>query len=245
MTEIDPGNAGFGHGRKHLLAADAGSGNLYAVWYGSPKTRPDLLDDTDVYLRVSKDGGATWSDRVTVNDQVDGGEPARQYDPGISIAPDGRIDIAWYDFRNSPVPESDADGPPFNHGGFQDVYSSSSTDEGRTFGTDIRITDRIIDRRFGVWSNNVHSHYNVGIASSDESVSFAWQDSRNGANLNNAEDVYFASLERHGPVVAPAVEGAGGLPVWAVALAALSLGMGITAVVALALLRRVGPASRA
>ncbi|MDP9420376.1 MAG: glycoside hydrolase [Actinomycetota bacterium] len=248
VAEIDPGNAGFGHGRKHLLAADPGSGTLYAVWYGSPKTRPELLDDTDVYLRASSDGGTTWSNRVTVNDPVDAGGPerqgARQYDPGISIAPDGRVDIAWYDFRNSPVPESDADGPPFNHGGFQDVYYASSSDGGKTFGPDVRISDRIIDRRFGVWSNNVHSHYNVGVASSNESVYFAWQDTRNGSNLTNSEDVYFASLKWDAPVGSEAGQSSDGVPTWMAALTAMAMGMGIAALVALAVLRRVGSGSK-
>lgn len=243
LTQIDPGNAGFGHGRKHLLAADPDSGTLYAVWYGSPKTRPDILDDTDVYVRVSRNGGTTWSDRVVVNDLATrtgdaGGPGIRQYDAGISIAPNGRVDIAWYDFRNSPTPEKDADAAPFNHGGFQDVYYASSTDQGRTFGANMRISDRLIDRNFGVWSNNVHSHYNVGIASSDDSVYFAWQDSRNGNNVTNSEDVYFASLKLEGPVVPAAAEGSR-VPTWVVALAATALGMGIATLASLALVRRV------
>ncbi len=102
---------------------------------------------------------------------------------------------------------------------------------------------RIIDRRFGVWSNNVHSHYNVGVASSNESVYFAWQDTRNGANLTNSEDVYFASLEREATVGSVA-ESSDGVPTWVVALAAMAMGMGIAALVALTVLRRVGSGSK-
>lgn len=34
---------------------------------------------------------AEWSDRIVVNDD---GIGANQFEPGISIAPDGRVDIA-------------------------------------------------------------------------------------------------------------------------------------------------------
>lgn len=157
-VEVDQGNAGFSFARKWGLAADPNSATLYVVWYGHPDpraSRPE--DDHDIYLRVSTtDGGDTWSDPERVND--DQRENVQHYDPNMAIAPNGRLDIAWLDFRNSPVPEGDAEGPPFNHGGFQDVYYSSSSDQGRTLTPNLRITDRWIDRTIGVWSNNVHSH---------------------------------------------------------------------------------------
>ena len=118
--EIDPGSAGFDHMRKPLLAADPESGNLYAVWYGSAKTRPTAEDDSEILMRVSRDGGRTWSELITVND--DAASPnTRHYDPGIAIAPNGRVDVAWYDFRNSPMPERipPTFAAPFNNGGFQ------------------------------------------------------------------------------------------------------------------------------
>lgn len=192
LVEIDPGSAGFSHNRKHLLAADPGSGTLYAVWYGIQNPRP-LGDDTDVLMRVSRDGGTSWSDVVVVNDDANRSS-VRHYDPGISIAPNGRVDVAWYDFRDSPTPEADHESAPFNQGGFQHVYVSSSVDQGRSWSPNLRISDRLIDRNIGVWSNNVHSHYNVGITSSDEAVYFAWQDSRNGNAVTNTEDVYFSAL---------------------------------------------------
>ncbi|MGH9269464.1 MAG: sialidase family protein, partial [Acidimicrobiales bacterium] len=192
---IDQGSAGFFHNRKQLLAADPGSGTLYAVWYGNEKTRPTHEDDNEIYVRASRDGGNTWGERVIVND--DASRPNTQhYDPGISIAPNGRVDVAWYDFRNSPMPETipAVFGAPFNNGGFTDVYYAYSTDEGRTFSPNVRISDRMADRRIGMWSNNVHSHYNVGVASSNDSVYLAWQDSRNGNEVTHTEDVYFAAF---------------------------------------------------
>ena len=243
-VQIDQGGAAFFHNRKHILAADPSSGALYLVWYGHPQTRPAPDEDADIYLRVSRDGGKTWSDRVTVND--DASLPKiMHYDPGISIAPNGRVDIAWYDFRNSPIPEQvpPSFAAPFNYGGFQDVYFASSTDGGRTFSDNVRITDRIIDRNIGVWSNNVHSHYNVGITSTNGAVYFAWQDTRNGNSVTNSEDIYFTSLRfRAGDV---ADSGSGDVPAWVVAGASGAIGMGIAMLIALAVSRRRSAAGAA
>jgi hypothetical protein len=237
--EIDPGSAGFDHMRKPLLAADPDSGNLYAVWYGSAKTRPTVEDDSDILVRVSRDGGRTWSDLVTVNDDAQSPN-IRHYDPGIAIAPNGRVDIAWYDFRNSPVPESipPTFAAPFNNGGFTDVYYASSTDGGRSFSRNVRISDRMSDRRIGMWSNNVHSHYNVGITSSDDAVYFAWQDSRNGNSANNSEDVYFASFLRDPAEVS--VEDGSDIPGWVLLGTGLALGLGCAMVVVYFVTRRSG-----
>jgi len=238
-VEIDPGSAGFSHNRKHLLATDPGSGTLYAVWYGVENTRPVLGEDTDILMRVSRDGGASWSDVVTINDEA--GRPnVRHYDPGISIAPNGRVDVAWYDFRDSPVPEADSEGAPFNRGGFQHVYYSSSVDQGRTWSPNLRVSDRLIDRNIGVWSNNVHSHYNVGIASSNDAVYLAWQDSRNGNAMTNAEDVYYAAVYLDSAVAVGDDDGSS-VPGWLLLGAGTAIGMGVAMLLVFLLARRPQP----
>jgi hypothetical protein len=239
-VKIDEGAAGFAHNRKQLLAADPNNGNLYAVWYGTaaPTLRPTDTDDNEIFVRVSRDNGRTWSDRVTVNDDARSTN-VQHYDAGISIAPNGRVDIAWYDFRNSPEPEKQNAAAPFNIDGFTDVYYSYSTDEGRTFARNVRISDRMQDRRIGVWSNNVHSHYNVGIASTNDAVYFAWQDSRNGNATTDTEDVYFASLLRTPPQVS--VEDGSDVPGWVIAGTAAAVGMGVAMLLIFLASRRSRP----
>ncbi|HEX6595361.1 MAG TPA: sialidase family protein [Acidimicrobiales bacterium] len=241
-VKIDEGTAGFFHNRKQLLAADPNNGNLYAVWYGNAngETRPNHEDDNEIIVRASRDGGRTWGERVIVND--DARSPNTQhYDPGISIAPNGRVDIAWYDFRNSPVPETlpTTFAAPFNYGGFTDVYYASSTDGGRTFGPNLRISDRMSDRHIGMWSNNIHSHYNVGIASSSDGVYFAWQDSRNGNASNHSEDIYFASLLLEPSEVS--VSGNSDVPGWILLGAGAALGLGLAMITAVGISRRARP----
>lgn len=227
---IDPGNQETQ--RPPLLAADPDSGALYMVWYGhaEPMNAGDeFKGDLEVFSRASTDGGDSWSERVVVNDD-DGG--ANQFEPGISIGPEGRVDVAWYDFRNSiDGGESDV--------GLSDVYYSSSGDQARSFGPNLRVNDRRIDRSIGVWSNNIDSKFNIGVASGEDVAHVAWQDSRNGRVSTNSEDVYMASIHLDGTV--DSETGEAGPATWALVAVGVALGMGAAMVVSSLLLsRRLG-----
>ncbi|HEX2027053.1 MAG TPA: sialidase family protein [Nitriliruptorales bacterium] len=238
---VDEGGIGTGFARKWGLEADPRSNVLYVVWYGNTDPRavasaddelPD--DDRDILVRVSTDSGRSWSEPRVVNDDIPG---VPNFHPGLSIAPNGRLDVAWLDFRNDPNPA--------DRGGLQDVFYSSSTDQGQTFSADLRISDRSIDRQFGVWSNSVDIHAPVGITSTNDSVYFVWQDSRNARPEGSAEDVYFASLKLNGTVqlagtTGSATSGLERLPWWAVAASALLLGMGLAMAIAYGVARYAG-----
>lgn len=176
--------------RPPVIATDPESGVLYAVWDSTPERKnlaKGFKGATDVFFAVSRDGGKTWSRRRMLND--DRNPNVNQVLPGISVAPDGRVDVAWYDDRST-LGEDPASDPPTA----QDVFYTSSDDQGQTFSQNIRITDRSIDRTVGVWGNNIDSNHNVGVDSTDGAVYFAWQDSRNGDRRFQAEDVYTAKL---------------------------------------------------
>lgn len=76
------------------------------------------LDEADIYLIKSTNGGSAWSNPVRVND--DSGT-SDQILPWMFIKPNGTIDIAWYDRRNQPGDM------------MWDIYFTSSTDGGNTF----------------------------------------------------------------------------------------------------------------
>ena len=169
-----------------------------------------------------------------VND--DAGKGFNHSLPGVSIAPNGRVDIAWSDSRNSPRPQT----RPGRDEGLLDIYYSWSEDQGRTFSPNLKINDRAIDRSLGVWSNNVNASVATGMASTNSTVYFAWQDTRAGSNEGESEDVYFATLQHDGSVALIADDEA--VPGWLPIGAGVVLGLGIGMVLVWVIVRRSRPA---
>lgn len=225
-VQVDPGNQRSGSPRPPVLAVDPRTGTLYTAWYSNTEPNnlaPGFEGDLEIFFRRSTDGGKTWSERVVLND--DGAVKANQFLPGIAIAPNGRVDVAWYDGRLSPKPR--AGGAGGNESGFQDVYAVSSTDRGASFGPNVRITDRSIDRSVGVWSNNIDSNHAMGVASTNDSMYVAWQDSRNSNRDAQPEDVYMASLKMNGSGSSAVPDDGDGVPAWAIGTVGLVLGLGL------------------
>jgi N-acetylneuraminic acid mutarotase len=104
------------------LSIDQRNGTLY-VTYPSNPTGPD---QSDVFLVNSTDGGKTWSTPVRVNDDRTNSD---QFFPTVAVAGDGTVGVAFYDRRNDP------DNLKF------DVYLAVSTDGGKTFATNKRLSE--------------------------------------------------------------------------------------------------------
>ncbi|MGH9280488.1 MAG: hypothetical protein ACRD12_20640 [Acidimicrobiales bacterium] len=161
---------------------DVNTGALYVTWENMGIGTPKVM-----FLR-SLDGGTTWGEPVKVND-VDG---KRDFDfpevfPTMDVASNGRIDIAWYDYRND---AGFRDGE--RRATFQDVYYAYSTDGGETFSKNVRINDRAIDRRFGPKKGSIDGP--MGVVSDDTAALIAWDDTRNGNEITTSQDIYFARV---------------------------------------------------
>lgn len=199
-------------------AVDLKTGDLYLVWEDTGRRPPAIL------FSRSSDKGATWSEPVKVNDA----QPGRQWafdemEPAVSVAPDGRIDVAWLDFRNDYTFKPE----PKAKNAFQDIYLSSSTDAGRTWSTNVRVSDRSIDRRLSdVWSTGVH--HTVGLQALDTGAYVAWDDTRNATSDTKAQDVYFTRVRLGGaPLGGNTLSTNTGAKVaWGLGGAALALALG-------------------
>ncbi len=166
------------------VAVDPRNGNVYVVFENQ------VPDGTEhVFFMASSDQGRTWSKPVDIID-----EPGRAHShsvPGISVAPDGRVDVAWYDFRADPF---------FTPGSnlrqrYADVYMATSTDEGRSWSPNIRVSDRAIDTAIGASFDNEDVRGPMGIASTKDTTFIAWSDSRAGALPEfDVEDAYFTRV---------------------------------------------------
>lgn len=139
---------------------------------------------TDIFVQRSTDGGATFSPPVRVNDD----DPARlteHFLPNMAVAGDGRVDVAWYDFRNS---------RQFG----ADVYYTYSTDGGATWAPNVRATDQLINFNIGL-NANFDVRQPPGIGSADQYTTIGWDDTRLGDPRTQTQDV-FTSVAQYTPV---------------------------------------------
>ncbi|MDQ2826144.1 MAG: exo-alpha-sialidase [Actinomycetota bacterium] len=181
-------NATGGPASAYPQLAISPAGTLHIVYNRNPT--PELAGASEVYERFSSDGGTTWSPPKVLSDD-DPKNFGGQYFPNLSIAPNGRIDIAWWDTRDKQGMRA------------TDVYYTYSTDDGRTWSKNQRITDQSVDRRLGIWGNNYDIASQPGVASTNAYAVFGWDDTRNSDKSvqdntsvgGGLQDVYLAAAQ--------------------------------------------------
>jgi Neuraminidase (sialidase) len=138
--------------------------------------RSPNTSDTNVYVRFSDDGGATWSPESKVNDDI---VNAYQFHPSISVAPNGRVGVSFYDTR---------DDQPSNEKTHQ--YFAVSVDGGVTWSPNLRVTTEQSDES-GFGDPNDYGDYQGLDATSRNTWHVVWTDSRPAAV---AEDMFAARV---------------------------------------------------
>ncbi|MCA1694209.1 MAG: glycoside hydrolase, partial [Actinobacteria bacterium] len=138
--------------------------------------------DRDVQYQRSVDGNRSWSDVKVINDD-DPRQLLGQFLPNVAVAPSGRVDIAWWDMRDGAVAYAN------------DVYYSYTEDAGATWSPNLRVTDRSIDRKLGIWTNNSDTRQPPGLGSADELAVVVWDDTRNADAVDGAQDLRAAAVQ--------------------------------------------------
>jgi hypothetical protein len=151
--------------------ASPATGTLVSVWADGRNGKDDI------YFTRSTNGGTTWSAAARVAHNAAGS--SYQVEPWVSVAPNGRFDVIWYDDRDFPG----------NLNTFH-IYATHSTDDGATWtGPDEQVTDASSNLNVGIpqgagWNGAAGDYINV--ASVDDAAYAVWTDTRSGTN----EDAY-------------------------------------------------------
>lgn len=123
----------------------------------------------DIFSRYSTDGGATWSNPVTVNDDVNTVNNHNFFPAIWTDKYNGRLYVKWYDSRNSALSDS------------MDVYATYSDDGGVTFKPNQRITNKMFKIRINTGTAPVYQGDYDAIVSHGNTSMLVWTDFRNNS----------------------------------------------------------------
>ena len=107
--------------------------NSSRVWVAFDAQVASLSNSVHAFVIRSTDGGASWSaptriDDVLTDDVVD------HYRPSLSVSSNGRLDVIWFDYRNSSPKQAVQNAQP------ADVYYSYSLDGGISWSPNLRLS---------------------------------------------------------------------------------------------------------
>ncbi len=150
------------------MDADPLNGRIY-IAYADRLAWP-TPNDYDVYVVKSTSAPGPWT-KVKVSD-APAGDQNWQIWPTLDVAPNGRVDVIWYDKRDDLA------------GGKYHVYYSASTDGGATWETNTKVTNVNF-----AWPSVFEGDY-LTIASVNNKAQAAWMDNR----LATLPEIYTATI---------------------------------------------------
>lgn len=162
------------------IAAGSGS-DLYVSWADGRN------GDSDVFLRRSTDGGATWGRLVRVNDTAEG-DGSAQYLPRVDVAPGGRVDVLYLDRRQDPANVMTS------------AYLATSDDDGGSFESFV-VSSKPFDSRVGFSANpRLEPDFGsrLGLSSLDDQALAVWTDTRFGTQDTGRQDIASARIDFSG-----------------------------------------------
>ncbi|MDP8944276.1 MAG: glycoside hydrolase [Actinomycetota bacterium] len=159
------------------LAVDGRSGRVYVGFHDG------RLGKADVWLWSLPAGGSEWEGPARVNDTAER-DRTSQYLPKLAVAPNGRVDVVYYDRRDDPRDV------------MNEVSFQSSLDGGESFSPAIRISSRQFSSRIGFGSERRMPDLGnrLALASDDKRAVAIWTDTRAGTVASNKQDLARATL---------------------------------------------------
>lgn len=154
-------------------------GTIVAAYAATPATSPTIAL-ADIVVQRSTDGGITWTSPVAIDDDAPDLQSTSFY-PQLNVAPNGRIDVAWQDNR-------DTTDFHFN------VRYTYSTDGGQTWAKNVKVNDTPLNFNYGI-SFNSDIRQPVGVASANQYVLIGWADTRHATDLTQTQDNYAAAVQ--------------------------------------------------
>jgi hypothetical protein len=145
------------------LAMDPNNGAMYLVY------TDNRIGRQQVVFRKSMDKGTTWTEPIGI--AADQAATGSGRIPTISVAPNGRIDIAYY--RTA---QADTD----------DVFWASSIDGGLRF-VSRQVNDSPIKRY--QYATNIGNWYSPDVVSVENAAIVVWSDTKNADQIANTQDV--------------------------------------------------------
>ncbi|MGH7745801.1 MAG: sialidase family protein, partial [Candidatus Dormibacteria bacterium] len=158
------------------IAASPVPGTVYA-------TGQTLLGNQfRMVFSVSHNSGATWTTPTVVGIPA-GLSTDSQFFPNMSVAPNGRIDIVYYDENWM--------------AGFENTYAISSSDGGNTWSTPELLGSAASSSNPTAFFNNEFGGGRL-IADSNSAIFATWTDSRRGTVATAKTDVFSATVREPG-----------------------------------------------
>lgn len=211
ITENYAANTGSSYfGSSAQIAYDLSNGphrgRLYLVYVDE---NPDESDNSDVYLRYSDNNGATFSQRILINDDA---TSRSQFLPSLSVDPIlGTVVVGWYDARNDTGSGGiDTDFTPNSE---VQYYLAASSDGGVTFSPNVLVSGGATRENRSFFFDGLGTQTTVKAFDGDAYV--AWSDNSNSTldnpnpsgNYASAFDIYFSkvSIDPNLPPVVSAV----------------------------------------
>lgn len=160
------------------LAVDRGGKRVYVSFHYLHS------GSADVSVWISDDSGSTFGPgrRITREPRDNA---TSQYLPKLGVAPDGRLDVVYYDRRKD---RSDI---------MTDVSMQTSHDGGRSFNHRVVLSSRSFDSRIGFGSDRGMPDLGnrLGLVSADTRAMAVWSDTRTGTEASNKQNLMRAVVE--------------------------------------------------